>query len=314
MYQNSNHKMLAVFFSGFGICLTTPLLFSIIGFEKSNHHRTLINQLVSSIIWHGILWNGTVQLPIMLRYMLGPFPAWICFVDIVIRNVLVMQGLLYLDAIITVRYVFLFHLKNPTALQDDFWRLFLNCWTLGFSITNQIIYVLMPGKNPQNYYMCLGYYPTKYNGQVVKTNASINYLLLVSFFAHLIAGIRIKIHRCKENKKDQVQAIAVAATPSANLNMMMNLTTNLISLLLLIISSAGPAMVNIMEPLIIDTYPNFIWVYIIHHYSPQCVLGLTALIYYIKNPPLRKFMWLEMLAKMDNSLHFKEIGKYLREM
>ena len=96
--------------------------------------------------------------------------------------------------------------------------------------------------------------------------------------------------------------------------MMMNFTTNLVSLLLLVISSVGPSMVNKMEPLIIDTYPNFIWVYIIHHYCPQCVLTITALIYYIKNPPLRKYMWVELLARMDSSKHFKEIGKSLRKL
>ena len=313
MYQNSNSKLFAVLFSGIGICFTTPLLFSIISFEKSNHHRTLINQLVSAIIWYGILWNMTVQLSTMLRYMMGPFPPWICFIDIVIRNVFVMQGLMYLDAIIIARYVFLFHVKNPTALQDDFWRLFLNCWTLGVGIINQVIYFLMPGKNPQNYYMCLGHYPTKYSGKIVKINSAINYLLLFSFAVHVIAGIRIKVHRHKEAQKDQVQAIT-ASTSNDNINMMMNLTTNLVSLLLLVISSVGPSMVNKMEPLIIDTYPNFIWVYIIHHYCPQCVLAITALIYYIKNPPLCKYMWVELLARMDNSKHFKEIGKSLRTL
>ena len=81
MYQNSNQKLYAVLFSGIVICFTTPLLFGIIYFERNNHHRTLINQLISSIIWYGILWNGIVQVPRMLRYMLGPFPTWICCID-----------------------------------------------------------------------------------------------------------------------------------------------------------------------------------------------------------------------------------------
>jgi hypothetical protein len=312
MFQNSNHKLCAVLFSGIGICFTTPLLFGIIHFEKNNHHRTLINQLVSSIIWHGILWNGVLQLPIILRYMLGPFPTWICFIDIVIRNMFITQGMLFLDAIIIVRYVFLFHVKNPTALQDDFWRLYLNLWTLGVSICTQVIYIIMPGKNPQNYYMCLGYYPTKYNGEMVKPNSSINYFLLFSFIVHMLAGIRIKLHRRKEAQIDKIQTITVAASLGHS-NMMMNFTTNITSLLLLILSAVGPAMLNKMEPLILDTYPNFIWVYISHHYWPPCVLALTALIYYSKNPPLRNFLWVEMLARMDNSEHFKKIFNYLRQ-
>jgi hypothetical protein len=280
------------------------MLYSIIWFEKNNHHRTLINQLVSSIIWFGIFWNTFIQIPTVLRYMLGPFPPFLCHVDIVFRNTFTMQGLLYLDAIIIVRYVFLFHLKNPTALKDGFWRLFLNIWTSGISLTTQIIYAFQEGKNPQNYFLCLGYYPTKLAGQTVKANTSMNYMLLFSFLAHVIAGIRIKLHRRKEHQKDLVQALTVETSPG-NKNMMMNFTTNLISLLLLIVSSAGPAVVNKMEPIVLDNYPNYFWVYLIHHYSPQFVLGCTALIYYIKNPPLRKVIWLEMSGKWKNSSYLK---------
>ena len=197
------------------------------------------------------------------------------------------------------RYVFLFHLKNPTALQDDFWRLFLNVWTSGFSCCCQIVYAMMPGKNPQNVYLCLGEYPIKYEGMTVKVNTTINYLLLFSFLAHLIAGIRIKIYRNQEDQKDQVQALSVAA-PVDNIHMLMNFTTNLISLLLLVVSSVGPAVINKMEPVSLDTYPNFLYVYAIHHYSPQCVLFFTALIYLAKNPPLRNFITIELVGKIKN--------------
>ncbi len=117
MFENSSDKLYAVAFSALGISITTPMLFSIIWFERNNHHRTLINQLVSSIIWYAIIWNATLQFPTILRYLLGPFPPVLCYIDIIFRNSFTMQGLLYLTAIIIVRYVFLFHLKNPTALQ-----------------------------------------------------------------------------------------------------------------------------------------------------------------------------------------------------
>ena len=73
-------------------------------------------------------------------------------------------------------------------------------------------------------------------------------------------------------------------------------------------------MLNKMEPASLDTYPNVIWVYISHHYLPPCVLALTGLMYYTKNPPLRSFLWFELLASMDHSSHFKDIGKFLRNI
>jgi hypothetical protein len=32
---------------------------------------------------------------------------------------------------VIVRYLFTFHSKNPTAIQDDFWLVFLNLWASG---------------------------------------------------------------------------------------------------------------------------------------------------------------------------------------
>jgi len=162
----------------------------------------------------------------------------------------------------------------------------------------------MPGKNPQNVFLCLGEYPTKYEGMTVKVNSTINYLLFFSFLAHLVAGVRIKIYRNQEEQKDQVQALSVAI-PVDNIHMMMNFTTNLFSLLLLIVSSVGPALVNKIEPVFLDTYPNFLFVYVIHHYSPQSVLFFTALIYLVKNPPLRKFITVELVGKIKKWLFIR---------
>ncbi len=49
--------------------------------------------------------------------MFGPFPESVCYLEIVLRSSLTMQGILYLDSIFIVRYLFVFHLKNPTDTQ-----------------------------------------------------------------------------------------------------------------------------------------------------------------------------------------------------
>lgn len=117
MFEDQPIKYFAIATSVLGILMTSPLLFLIISFERSNHNRTLINQLLSSMIWHGIGWNLVIQVPIIIRYLVGPFPRAICHLDIIMRNLFTMQGLFFLDSMILVRYIFIFHLKNPTALQ-----------------------------------------------------------------------------------------------------------------------------------------------------------------------------------------------------
>ena len=88
-----------------GIVVTTPMFLSIICFEKNDLNRTLINQLVSSINWFAILWNITLQIPTVVRYLTGPFPEFLCFMDLLLRNMISMMGLLLLDFIIIVRYL-----------------------------------------------------------------------------------------------------------------------------------------------------------------------------------------------------------------
>ena len=44
-----------------------------------------------------------------------------------------------------VRYVFIFWLKNPACLLDDFWNWFLSVWIVGFSAVTQFVFMLQPG-------------------------------------------------------------------------------------------------------------------------------------------------------------------------
>ena len=117
-----------------------------------------------------------------------------------------MQGLLYIDATILIRYMFIFCMKNPTALQDDFWRLYLSIWTSCYSLISQIIFHWTPGKFPHNYFICVGKFPLKYVGVPIKKNVPMTLLLLFSLFILLIVGPRIKLFRKQEEEKDRKHA------------------------------------------------------------------------------------------------------------
>ncbi len=72
---------------------------------------------------------------------------------------------------------------------------------------------------------------------------------------------------------------------------MINFTTNMLSLLLLIVSASLAVIINSINPLKFEIYPNYLWLYVFHHYSPTLVLGSTVLIYFAKNPQLRTHVW-----------------------
>ena len=70
---------------------------------------------MTSNLWCAIIWNFGIQLPISVRYLVGPLPEVFCHLDILLRNVVAMHVMFYLDAIIVVKYIFTFYTKNPTA-------------------------------------------------------------------------------------------------------------------------------------------------------------------------------------------------------
>ena len=68
---------------------------------------------------------------IIIRYLVGPFPELVCQLEYLAKNVPILHATVVINFVLIVRYVFTFHSKNPTAVQDDFWTLFLNLWTAG---------------------------------------------------------------------------------------------------------------------------------------------------------------------------------------
>jgi hypothetical protein len=72
IFSNNHFKIIALTYSTILTIVITPLMYSIISLERDNHHRTLINQLVSSVVWVAIFCNITVQPFTIYRYIFGP--------------------------------------------------------------------------------------------------------------------------------------------------------------------------------------------------------------------------------------------------
>ena len=66
-----------------------------------------------------------------------------------------------------------------------------------------------------------------------------------------------------------------------------SLTALALSLVTLFVSATVPPILNSMDPQTIEQYPNYLWVFVLHHYSPQCVLATIGLSFYFKSSHLR---------------------------
>ena len=104
----------------------------IIWYERfgSDLRRIFINQIVISVIWCSIAWLTLVQTSDILLYFFRPLPDLYCLFNLVLRNALMIQAILFFDAIIIVRYIFIFWMKDPANFAEDFWYCFVNIWVV----------------------------------------------------------------------------------------------------------------------------------------------------------------------------------------
>ena len=131
IFEDSAIKYIAVTVSVFVTLTICCLSAGIIWYEQygSDLKRILINQLVSSFSWIAIFGYILVVFPDLLMYFYRPLPIWFCYLNVLIRNAVVMNAFLLLDAIIIVRYAFIFWLKDPLSFVDTFWCIFINVFS-----------------------------------------------------------------------------------------------------------------------------------------------------------------------------------------
>ena len=86
------------------------------------------------------------------------FSILICRVQ---RSALFLEFILYFDAILLTKYLYIFWLKNPGAVNEEFWSLFLHFSIKIFCFLSQTAWHLLVHQQPINYYICVGADPTE---------------------------------------------------------------------------------------------------------------------------------------------------------
>jgi len=96
--------------------------------------QNLMNMLFTSLCLAAIINIPIIQLFEIPRFFFGPKPAAFCLFQLVLKNAFKLQIFLLLDASILTRYIYIFWLKNPSAVNEGFWNVFINIWIGGASL------------------------------------------------------------------------------------------------------------------------------------------------------------------------------------
>ena len=253
------------------------------------------------------IWNLTVQPISIYRAAIGPIKLdFVCRVNSVLRNSIPMQCLLISDTIVVAKYVFLFHMKNPTALQDDFWNGFINIWIFFFCTMSQVIHILAPGPEAQNFYICVGRYPEIDESLAPKKNYSVLLVLFLSAGVHVIIGSRYLYLKFILNKKDaNVQNDKKTSRFYVKNEGLVTFAANGLVIFLLTTCFLVLFKVNKMDYDTLST--QYVWYYALQLYLPSAI-EIAAVVHFLRFQMLRTHLKQEALEILQ-TLHGRR-GKF----
>ena len=274
----------------------TPFVILIVRYEKEKQNRTLINQLVAWLFHVMATPNNFIHIMFIIRYSFGTLPPFFCYLDLLARPGLVTFQLLLLDAICVIRYIFVFNLKNPTAVQDDFWTLFIVMFLFGLSFIPHVVFIMLPGNNPNYFYLCLGEIPKNHYNTKTKFNWILSIVLLFSILAHIFVGIKYRIYKYTEKKylSPQLSSFKSVTLTNIDKDSMANFSTNAFGVIYLLITSIVPQKINTTDLQLFNNYPNYIWMYIFHFYLPPTFQIFSVISQALKGKQLRNYIKLEI--------------------
>ena len=315
-FQNSSTIKDKIFFCNaytndwymaFGIALSicnlfalTPFLYTIIWYERfgSDHPRTLINQLVASTCWNGIVHNILVIPMSIFNDLQGPMSFSFCQIHFLLKNSILLHLLLMLAIIIFVKYISIYVLKNPTELLNDFWCFYLNILCTFLALVSQIAFTVLPGKNPIFFHMCAGTNPIALKSDQSKINLPLKVTGIWVFASFICLFLKIKIFSKHSSVGPLVkQKDGWMLPPLKDIlekNSMSSLATISFMLLSLLPSWSMHLAIYILSVDVLSTDPYQIIIHF-HHHGHKFVFNLLIVLLFLSRSAIRRAVIREML-------------------
>ena len=276
----------------FGIYLV-PSGYGMIWYERygSDKKRILINRVFSSVCWTGIELFALVLPLDIARYIFGPLPLPVCLFQLIHKNVVNIKTLLFCDAVTTSRYLFVFYLKNPSQFKDDFWHKCINIWVVAFCFISQFAVAYLPGRQPLNYYLCVGVDPRSDGGSIsdVKKNYVVTTTLLLSVAIQVSVAIRFIVHRVKLDS-----GFAFYHKENFNKEILSDFAIGVAFFALSFVYGYLMLTINSLDPVLINIYPNYLMIHSLHFVFPLVTCSTFSAIFYARNKQMRTVLLEEL--------------------
>ena len=193
----------------------SPLFYGILWYEVNSHIRTLINQLLAMACWSSLLYSTWTLVFTYARFLLGPMNDLMCGIDIIVMNTVGICEMIFMDCIVIAKYVFVHLMKNPVALDDELFKYFIGLASGLLSFLSQVVFVVLPGRNPLRFNVCTGKIPVRYITEKVPVKFNLPFYLMLLVSCIILAGIFVL--RKLNKKKNLTEPPTVATHKERNL-------------------------------------------------------------------------------------------------
>ncbi len=294
-FESRASKTALVVASSFLSLFDIALLYGAIWYEHfgTDNKRTLLNRLFTSLCWlcMASIFIGLLDI---VRYTIGPLPKLICQVQFFLRKIVKDEIVLYYDAITLSRYIFTFWLKNPTAVEDSFWSLFINIWIAMACFIYATIYSWLNTREVIFFYICCGHDPSM-DGKLPEKPEGM--ILIFSIVFLLALNARIFIWKYFVSTK-YVSNKLTHADKIGNLEKetMINFSAIFWGFLFIFLFFGLNKKFKSLLPEEINIYPNYIYLYCIQLISYQFFGLLMLATMFAKNNKMRTKLYYEFKA------------------
>ena len=203
------------------------------------------------------------------------------------------------DAIMISRFIFIFVLKNPSAFQDDFWSLFGNIWALSFCWIGQIVSEAMLGCDNTNVNICSGknIYISEECQHFTRNDRFNGIIAGFSVILHIFVLVKIKIFKLAEPEPHHpLQKAKISWRNFRESNFFASLIQNTINSMVIISMGTTP---HIMKKFVFSEDQDYFY----DIFTRLVRIPLTTLLLLTNYFYFNKNMFNQILREFRNWLH-----------
>lgn len=215
-----------------------------------------------------------------LRYLVGPLPVTLCHIQTVIKVAIRFQLLFLFDCMQITKYVFVIHLRNPSAVTEDFWSILINVGTLVLSLSFSLASFLGDEQQPIHFYLCSD---TDMSGH---TNFTLGMFRVIDIFSLvLFVFVHYRIYLFKRKVAPEP---GNSNRPTISLG---NIYSNGISIACFVLLSQTTKKIYSLDHVTIKHHPNILYMQLYTLIAPNLVILILTIVYYVQYPKIQVYIY-----------------------